>query len=101
LDVTSPGAASAASVSKWERAETPDNNMGLVMGRPILSLVQGASAPAAVLGNGVNSTGNKAVLLVINAETGAVIREVDTGVGSDAAPNGLSAPTGVYGPDGK
>lgn len=101
LDVTSPSDATATSVSKWELAETPDNNMGLVLGRPILSRVQGASAPAVVLGNGVNSTNNKAVLLVINATTGAVIRELDTGEGSTTAPNGLSAPTGVYGPDGK
>src|SRR5690606_26032944 len=59
LDVTSPSDATATSVSKWELAETPDNNMGLVLGRPILSRVQGASAPAVVLGNGVNSTNNK------------------------------------------
>lgn len=100
LDVTSPSTATASSVSKWERAETPGNNMGLVLGRPILAKVQGAAA-AVVLGNGINSTGNKAVLLVINADTGAVIREIDTGAGSATAPNGLSAPTGVYSADGK
>ena len=100
LDVTDPAGATAANVTKWERSETPANNMGLVLGRPILAKVQGANA-AVVLGNGVNSAGNKAVLLVINADSGAVIREIDTGVGSDAAPNGLSAPTGIYGADGK
>src|SRR5690606_5929521 len=36
-----------------------------------------------------------------NLETGAVIREIDTGIGSPAVPNGLSAPTGILGPDGK
>ncbi|MCD9086517.1 PilC/PilY family type IV pilus protein [Stenotrophomonas sp. SY1] len=100
LDVTSPSTADADEVSKWELAETPENNMGLVLGRPILSKVQGTAA-AVVLGNGINSAGDKAVLLVINANTGAVIREIDTGVGSATAPNGLSAPTGIYGADGK
>ncbi len=100
LDVTNPNSATAASVYKWEKVETPGNNMGLVLGRPILAKVQGVSA-AVVMGNGINSANNKAVLLVLNADTGAVVREIDTGVGSDQAPNGLSAPVGVYGSDGK
>ena len=75
--------------------------MGQVLGRPILANVQGTSAAAVVFGNGVNSSHDRAVLVVMNAQTGAVIREIDTGAGSSAAPNGLSAPTGVYGPDGK
>lgn len=100
LDVTNPAGATATSVYKWERAETPGGNMGLVLGRPILARVQGAAA-AAVMGNGLNSTNDRAVLLVINMETGAVIREIDTGAGSSDAPNGLSAPVGVYGPDGQ
>ena len=100
LDVTAPGTATASSVHKWERAETPGSNMGLVLGKPIMARVQGGSV-ATVLGNGINSTNERAVLVVLNAETGAVIREIDTGSGSTAAPNGLSAPTGVYGADGK
>jgi type IV pilus assembly protein PilY1 len=100
LDVTAPAAATADSIHKWELAETPGLNMGLVLGKPILGRVQGGSA-ATVLGNGINSTNERAVLLVINADTGAVIREIDTGVGSAAAPNGLFAPTGVLGADGK
>jgi type IV pilus assembly protein PilY1 len=100
LDVSKPAAATASSVFAWERTETPGNNMGQVFGRPILSRVQ-SGAPAVVFGNGINSTGEKAVLVVLNAETGAVIREIDTGTGSAGTPNGLSAPTGVYGPDGK
>ena len=100
LDVTNPGSFGAGNV-KWELAETPDNNMGLVTGRPILTRVKGSTNAAAIVGNGMNSTNEKAVLLVVNMETGAVIREIDTGEGSAAAPNGLSAPTGVLGPDGR
>jgi type IV pilus assembly protein PilY1 len=100
LDVSAPAAATATSIHKWELAETPESNMGLVLGKPILARVQGGST-AAIIGNGINSTNERAVLVVLNAETGAVIREIDTGVGSALAPNGLFAPTGVYGADGR
>jgi type IV pilus assembly protein PilY1 len=100
LDVSTPSAFSTANVTK-ELAETSGGNMGLVMGRPILGKVKSGDATAAVFGNGVNSSRDRAVLVVANLETGAVIGEVDTGVGSSTTPNGLSAPTGVVGPDGK
>lgn len=101
LDVSSPTAFAATNV-KWERSDTDGKNMGLVLGAPILANVRnGVPVNAAVLGNGPNSTTERAVLLVINLETGAVIREIDTGVGSAALPNGLSTPTGVYAADGK
>ena len=99
LDVTNPSGATAESVFKWELAETSGNNMGLVMGRPVLGSVNGTAV--AVVGNGINSESGRAVLLVINADTGEVIREIDTEVGSSSQPNGLSAPVGVFGPDGK
>ncbi len=102
LDVTSPdaGTVTAAGIHNWERAETPRNNMGLVLGKPILAKTQGGST-VAVIGNGINSTNEQAVLIVMDADTGAVIREIETGVGSALAPNGLSAPTGAYELDGK
>ena len=98
MDVTNPASFSGAGV--WERAQTPGNNMGLVTGRPVLAKVK-TGAVAAIMGNGVNSPNDKAVLIVLNAETGAVIGEVDTGAGSISTPNGLAAPTAVLGPDGK
>ena len=100
LDVSAPAAATAASIHKWELAETTGNNMGLVLGKPILAKVQSVST-AAIIGNGINSTNERAVLVVINADTGQVIREIDTGEGSATTPNGLFAPTGVFGADGK
>ena len=99
LNVTNPNAFSASNV-KWELAETPKENMGLVTGRPLLANVK-SGVVAAVLGNGVNSKNNKAVLLVVNVKTGAVIQELDTGAGDAANPNGLSAPTAILGEDGK
>ena len=38
---------------------------------------------------------------MVNIETGAVVREYDTGAGSSTAFNGLSAPTATLGPDGR
>src|SRR5690606_37644807 len=90
LDVTDPAAATAAGLFKWERAETSGNNMGLVLGRPILANVGGT--PSVVIGNGINSVRGRAVLVVMNADTGAVTWEIDTGAGSVDQPNGLSAP---------
>jgi len=103
LNVTSPSSFGTADVS-WELAETPAGNMGMVTGRPALALVNtsaSAKTAAAVVGNGVNSTNNKAVLLVVNVQTGAVIREIDTLAGSAVQPNGLFAPTAILGADGK
>src|SRR5690606_27893155 len=48
-----------------------------------------------------NSSHDRAALLGLDLETADVIREIDTGAGSAALPNGLSAPTGVFGPDGR
>lgn len=101
LDVTSPAAFAAGNV-KWERGETTGQNMGQVLGAPILAQVRnGTPTGAVVLGNGPNSQNERAVLVVLNIETGAVIREIDTGAGSASLPNGLSAPTAVYAADGK
>lgn len=99
LDVTTP-ASFGVDNFKWERAETPLNNMGLVIGKPILGKVPGGQS-AVIFGNGMNSTNEKAVLIVLDIETGAVLREINTNIGSTATPNGLSSPVGVYGQDGK
>ena len=100
LNVSNPAGVTASGLFKWERAETPGNNMGLVLGKPLLSRLAN-NRTGAVVGNGVNSTNNKAVLLVIDVDNGNVIREIDTGEGSALLPNGLSTPTGVYGIDGR
>lgn len=98
LDVTNPAAFGTGNVT-WELGGS-NPNIGLVTGRPILARVGGGTV-AAILGNGINSTNNRAVLFVTNAATGAIIRELDTGAGDAANPNGLSAPTGILGRDGR
>lgn len=103
LDVTNPASFSASDV-KWERSSTSttaaSDNMGMVLGAPVLAKVRNGSTPtpAVVLGNGVNSSSGKAVLLVLNMTDGSVIKEIATDSTTD---NGLFAPTGIYAADGK
>ncbi|MCD9005140.1 pilus assembly protein [Luteimonas sp. XNQY3] len=101
LDVTTPATAAADSTFKWERSDTPEGHLGMVLGRPFFANVASRASTVAVVGNGINSTHHRAVLLVLDAASGEVIAEIDTGAGSADAPNGLSAPTGVYGADGR
>lgn len=42
-----------------------------------------------IVGNGYESASKKAQLFIINALTGALIKRIDTGVGSSSTPNGL------------
>jgi type IV pilus assembly protein PilY1 len=98
LDVSAPASFGTTSFM-WERKDTPLNNMGNVVGAPILAQVRnGSPVPAVVLGNGPNSTNDKAVLVVMNLSDGSVIREVAT---DNTTGNGLFAPLGVYAADGK
>lgn len=91
LDVTSPSTFSAARV-KWEQTQTPLNNMGLILGQPIIAKLNNGDM-GLIVPNGVNSTNNRAALLIYRLSDGALLAEIDTGVGSSTSPNGLSAPT--------
>ena len=102
LDVTAPGSFTGANV-KWERNSTSatpgSDNMGLVLGKPVLAKVRtGSSTSAVVLGNGINSGSDKAALIVLNMDDGSVIREIPT---DSTTNNGLFAPTGIFAADGK
>lgn len=92
LRVTSPGSF-AKTDFKWEANETPGGNMGLVQGKPIIARLNNG-VMGLIVSNGINSTNERAVLLVYNLNTGELIREINTNVGSTATPNGLSAPVG-------
>lgn len=102
LDVTNARSMSTTSPFLWEKTSASSDyaNLGQVLGKPILARVS-TGRPAVVLGNGVNSANDRAVLIVADLETGGVIAEIDTGEGDADAPNGLSTPTGILGPDGK
>jgi len=95
LDVTNPATFSARSY-KWETSAS-NANIGLVQSRPVIAKLNDGST-AVIVANGINSTNGHAVLMIYNLQTGALIKEIDTGVGSgvdgSASSNGLFAPTG-------
>ncbi|GJM09033.1 MAG: hypothetical protein DHS20C11_13090 [Lysobacteraceae bacterium] len=120
IDVTehpgdSPTAAAIGAKVLWEFSDADDADMGYSYGEPYIARFHaphsddgsaGSANWGVFVGNGYNSTepdGNigsgNAVLFVLNAETGEVIRKIDTGVQTDplglSRPNGLSAPTVV------
>lgn len=95
LDVTAPGTFSERSF-KWEAGGT-SANMGLVQSKPIIAKLNNGTM-AVIVANGVNSTNGHAVLMIYNLQTGALIKEIDTGAGSavqdDPNSNGLSTTVG-------
>jgi type IV pilus assembly protein PilY1 len=113
LDVTEPDGIGAADVL-WEVSDRaypapedcpddpsdPDypgafaNDLGYTL--PQASVARMANGEwAVVLGNGYNSTSGKAVLFLLEAGTGRLIKKIDTGVGSPSTPNGLGTPVAV------
>ncbi len=96
LDVESPTTFGPGNVM-WEFTH---NELGTAIGQA--SIVRTESGDwVAIFGNGYNSNSHKAQLFVVNIRTGALIRAIDTGVGSYATPNGLGTPVAVdYDKDG-
>ncbi len=99
LDVTDPstfGEGTAASIVRWEFNESHDSDMGHVYSQPLLVRTNDGEWSVIVSGGykAPSSSGN-AVLFVLNAETGAVKKKLDTGSGTSLSPNGLSAPAAI------
>jgi type IV pilus assembly protein PilY1 len=105
LDVTDPatfGEGNASSIVRWEFTDANDPDLGYVFGQPLLVKTNNGKW-SVIVANGYNnseadgnaSTSGHAVLFVLDAQTGAVIRKIDTGVGSAATPNGLSAAVAI------
>jgi Tfp pilus tip-associated adhesin PilY1 len=98
LDVTNPtpaDEAAAAAAIKWEitPASSGFANLGYTYAAPRLARLNNGSA-AVVVGNGyLNSGTGRASLFIVDADAGALIREIDTGSGSTGSPNGLSTAT--------
>lgn len=100
LDVTTLTATSDAAVatkSLWEitPASAGYANLGDTYSNPTLYPVETGQS-AVIVGNGYNNTGSGvASLLVIDTKTGALIKEISTGSGTLASPNGLSTPAAI------
>lgn len=88
LDVTDPDQFDASSVL-WEFTDEDDPDMGFGASQP--SLVRLANGDwGVVVNNGYNSASQRAVVFILDAVTGAVIRKFDTGVGSSTETNGAA-----------
>ena len=74
----------SASDVLWEFSNHSD--LGNVVNKPIVGMLENGITPVVIVGNGVNSTNGKATLFVLNAQTGAVIRTCKP---SDAMGNSL------------
>ncbi|RFP61290.1 pilus assembly protein [Luteimonas weifangensis] len=91
LDVSHPASFAAGDVLWDNTGNALGNDMGLVLGAPLVVRLNDGSQ-GVLVGNGINSGNGRAVLFVLDLTTGAVLRKLDTGVGGD---NGLSAPRGA------
>lgn len=91
LDISDPLNFTANDVL-WDLDNSDLSDLGYTFSQPtIVKLANGDWG--AVVGNGYNSANHEAVLYIINLETGAVIKKIQTGAfGSSSATNGLSTP---------
>lgn len=85
LNVSNPSSFANTDVL-WELGSNAD--LGYVLGRPQIARLNNGVV-AALVGNGYNSDNGSAVLFIINLETGAIIKTIDTGVTGE---NGLATP---------
>ncbi len=84
LDITDPVNFSASNVL-WEFTDT---DLGFVHGQAKIARLNDGSW-AAIMGNGYNSTSDKAYLLIVDLQTGELIEKIPAGNSSN---NGLSTP---------
>lgn len=106
LDVTDPKNFNASNVL-WEFgyadvACVPGvkacREMGFGITQPSIARLRSGQW-VAIFGNGFNSASNRAHLFVVDMTTGELLHAIDTGEGSLASPNGLSAPEGIDWPN--
>jgi type IV pilus assembly protein PilY1 len=107
LDVTNPTSLTETNANNIARWEFTDPDLGYSFSQATIIKVAdstGTGTPqgkwVAIFGNGYNNTGTgHAVLFVVDIETGALIKKIDTAIsgggGSVATPNGLATPAVV------
>jgi type IV pilus assembly protein PilY1 len=98
LDVTDPANFSESTANSVVRWEFQDPDLGYVFGQPLLVKTNNGRWSVIVSGgyNAGNASG-RAMLFLLDAETGALVRKIDTGAGTAASPNGLSGPAAIDG----
>ncbi|MTW23047.1 pilus assembly protein [Allochromatium palmeri] len=94
IDVTNPTTVSASSVL-WEITDTTSgfSDLGYTMGgEPVIARLNDGTW-ASIFGNGYDSTQGKAVLYIVNLNTGALIKAIEA---DSSGANGLSGPAFYY-----
>ena len=91
LNVTDP----ASPTVMWEKSVTDPGmaDFGNAVGKPVIAALNNG-VTGVIIGNGYNSPSDHSALFVLDINTGAVIKEIDTGTGSAASPNGMASPKG-------
>lgn len=74
--------------------EFTDPELGFAVGQASIVRTE-SGAWVAIFGNGYNSDSHRAQLFIVNLQTGALLKQFDTGVGTAASPNGLSRPVAI------
>ena len=108
LEVTNPSTYSTdngKSPFLWEFTDAQDADLGYTFSRPLTIRLHNGKW-GVVFGNGYNntvadgsqSTSGDAVLFIVDAQTGALIKKIDTGVGTSADPSKQSRPNGLSSP---
>lgn len=87
INVTATSPASAPSVL-WEYNN--DNDLGYVINKPIVGQLENDTG-VVIIGNGLNSTTDRAAIMVINAATGALIRTCMPTDATNASANGMGS----------
>lgn len=90
LDVTDPSAFNSSSVM-WEFTDINDADLGYTLAQPSVVRMQNGQWTV-IIGNGYNSSNGHAVLFILDALTGNLLKKIDTNIGNQ---NGLSSPIGV------
>jgi type IV pilus assembly protein PilY1 len=93
IDVTNPDTLGASNFL-WEFATSAatTDKLGVAMSQPVIARVAAGGKWVAIFGNGYNS-GDTVKLLVVDLETGALIKAINTGL--SGADNGLATPVPV------
>ena len=87
IDVTSPTLSATSML--WEYGT--DIDLGNVINKPIVGMLENGTTPVVIVGNGLNSAYNRAALVVINAATGANVMTCKPPNSVNPINNGLAA----------
>jgi type IV pilus assembly protein PilY1 len=89
VNLTSTSTNPSVSDVLWEYRN--DNDLGYVVSKPIVGMLEDGATPVVIVPNGLNSTNGKAALLVLNAKTGALIRTCTPASTANMVGNGMGA----------